>query len=55
MTPAEKKRFFWVMVLILFFFANLITGTILVFNVLYAKPVPPVKTSPPASAPSTQP
>jgi hypothetical protein len=48
MTPAEKKRFTWVMILIVFFFANLIVGTILVLHIVWAKPV-----ASPGAAPAT--
>ena len=44
MTP-EKKRLFWLLILIIFFFANLITGTVLFIRINYPN-TPAASTAP---------
>jgi hypothetical protein len=55
MTPGEKKRLFWVLVLIVFFFANLIVGVIILFHSMETPPAKKVPAAPAATAIGTQP
>jgi flagellar biosynthesis/type III secretory pathway M-ring protein FliF/YscJ len=52
MTGVDKKRFVWIMIAIVFFFANLIVMAVLAFNAMMPRKAAPASTMPASSQPA---